>query len=180
MFDEHSSDGVLVKAARDGETLAFELLFDRHASNVLTFARAWTRDDRLAEDVLQEAFLRAWRHLAQLADGEKFGPWLWRITLNSARDEVRAQLREGPRDSPIAAPISPSDEVERRLVLREAVSRLPEDLRAAVTLYYLSDLSERETAAVLGWRVGTLKSRLHRAREKLAEVMRVSDGEEFE
>jgi RNA polymerase sigma factor (sigma-70 family) len=167
----------LVERARRGDVDAYESLLLQHEGVAHRLAYLITRDAADAEDALQEAFVKAFRALGRFRRGAPFRPWLLKIVTNEARTKSRSHRRHAAiasraseREPPLSAEASPeatllSEELRHRLLA--AVDRLPEKLRAVVTCRYLLELSEEETAAVLGIRRGTVKSRLSRALEKL-------------
>jgi RNA polymerase sigma factor (sigma-70 family) len=134
-----------------------------------------------ADDVVQVAFVKAYRALGAFRAGSAFRPWLLRIVANETRNTTRAARRRRnatERSVEIGADVvpDPASEAmsrERREMLLAAVRQLPEVQRLAVVCRYFLELDEEETAAMLGWPRGTVKSRLHRAlrrlRTKLAE-----------
>nr|WP_202888065.1 sigma-70 family RNA polymerase sigma factor [Kribbella solani] len=130
-----------------------------------------------ADDVVQEAFVKAYRGLAGFRDGAPFRPWLLRIVANETRNLMRTRGRRSRREelaAPLDVVLDPAEEavsLERRTELLSAVRALPEPMRLVVTCRYLLDLDEAETAAVLGWPRGTVKSRLHRALGRLREAL---------
>ena len=130
-----------------------------------------------ADDVVQDAFVKAFRHLSRFRTGEPFGPWLLRIVANETRNLTRSRRRrealalrlcstetegtaaDGPVDQVLAA--------ERRARLVAAVNALPERERQVLVCRYFLDLSEAETAQVLAWPLGSVKSRTARALNRL-------------
>jgi RNA polymerase sigma-70 factor (ECF subfamily) len=136
-----------------------------------------------AEDVVQVSFVKAYGALGRFKDGAAFRPWLLRIVANEARNAYRAARRQrsaAERNAVLEAAAPPLDDGdpvglvlsrERRSVLITAVDGLSEPQRMVVTCRYLLDLDEEETAEVLGWPRGTVKSRLHRALGRLREVL---------
>jgi RNA polymerase sigma factor (sigma-70 family) len=145
-----------------------------------------------ADDVVQEAFVKAFRHLPRFRLGEPFGPWLLRIVANETRNLTRSrrrraalELRLGTAGADGTATGAPVDQVlaaERRAVLVTAVNALPDRDRQVLVCRYFLDLSEAETAQVLGWPLGSVKSRTWRALNRLRglvapeEQNRVSSG----
>ncbi|WP_211239566.1 RNA polymerase sigma factor [Jiangella gansuensis] len=138
-----------------------------------------------ADDVVQVAFVKAYRTIGSFRDGAPFRPWLLRIVVNEARNAVRAARRyrgaterSAQLDGFDAALLAPDPAVEavateRRAALLAAVRALPEPQQRVVACRYFLDLDEQETATVLGWPRGTVKSRLHRALKRLqAELYR--------
>jgi RNA polymerase sigma-70 factor (ECF subfamily) len=168
----------LVRLAKRGDERAFEALVRPHEETAFRLAYVITGNAADAEDAAQEALLKAWRALGRFRSGRPFRPWLLRIVANEARNRrrgagrrIRLVLRAGAEVSGGAAP-SPEESVaaadERRRVL-EALDELPEQSRLVLACRYLLDLSERETAAALGVRPGTVKSRTARALDQLRE-----------
>jgi len=142
-----------------------------------------------AEDVVQEAFVKAYASLDRFRDGAPFRPWLLRIVANELRNLHRAAGRRAARErsawertEPLL--VLPADEDpaaaalsgERRGELVRGLAALSEAHRQVVTCRYLLDLDEAETAAVLGWPVGTVKSRLHRALGRLSAALSEAAG----
>ena len=145
-----------------------------------------------SDDMVQEAFVKAFRHLSRFRVGEPFGPWLLRIVANETKNLSRSRrrraalaLRLGTAESPDPATDGPIDEVlaaERRARLLAVVNELPHRERQVLVCRYFLDLSEAETAQVLGWPLGSVKSRTSRALNRLrgllvsGEQNRVSSG----
>ena len=143
-----------------------------------------------ADDVVQEAFVKAFRNLSRFRAGEPFGPWLLRIVANEAKNLSRSRRRRaalalrlpsaessGAAGSPVDAALA----AERRAQLVAAVNALPDRERQVLVCRYFLDLSEAETARVLAWPLGSVKSRTSRALSRLrgllpAEQDRVSSG----
>ncbi len=163
-----------------GNRDAYAHLVDRHAPvAVRTAALLGAGAD--AEDVVQEAFVKAYAALGSLRPGAPFRPWFLRIVANETRNLHRAAGRRSARERRsweraqpllLAEPEDPARrllDTERRAVLVRGLDALSPDQRAVVTCRYLLDLDEAETAAVLGWPKGTVKSRLHRALRRLRE-----------
>jgi RNA polymerase sigma-70 factor (ECF subfamily) len=169
---------------RGGDHAAYAELVHRHAPVAVRTATLLGAGPD-AEDVVQEAFVKAYAALGRFRDGAPFRPWLLRIVANETRNLLRAAGRRAARerlawqrtepllraghgpDDPVAAALSS----ERRAELTRGLAGLSEDQRQVVVCRYLLDLDEVETAAVLGWPRGTVKSRLHRAVRRLAEVL---------
>jgi RNA polymerase sigma-70 factor (ECF subfamily) len=131
-----------------------------------------------AEEAVQEAFLRAWRFRDSLADVPSIRPWLYRVVVNSCYSKLRREIPHRDRragDEPLAhlaaEDVGPEANAERGEVadtVLAALARLPLSLRVPVVLRYYADLSERDIARAIGRRQGTVKSRLHEARRRLA------------
>ena len=169
----------LVLRARRGDMRAFEELVSPHQELAFRVAYLITRNPADAEDAAQEALVKAWRGLGRFRAGAPLRPWLLRIVANEARNRSRASGRRARLALRVAADFSgeaaPSPEEaslagsERELLL-DALEQLPDDARLVLECRYLLDLSERETAAALGLRRGTVKSRTARALERLRET----------
>ena len=167
----------LLASAQGGNLFAFDEIVRRYQRRVYATALRIVRRHDVADDVTQEAFLRAHRALAAYDRGRPFGPWICRIAANLAINHVRSpEAREEALDesaldrSPDGASDGPLDailEKEARSVLEEAVGRLPAQQRAVFVLRTFEDLSYKEIAEALDLSVGTVMSRLSRAREKL-------------
>ncbi len=170
---------------RGGDRDAYAELVRRHAPvAVRTAALLGAGAD--ADDVVQEAFVKAYGALARFRDDAAFRPWLLRIVANETSNLHRSAGRRAARersswqrtepllsgavDDPAAAVLSQ----ERRAELVRGLSQLSEAHRQVVTCRYLLDLDEGETATVLGWPKGTVKSRLHRALRQLATTLPAS------
>lgn len=165
----------LVAEARNGSHTAFAELIRTHQNTALRVAFVITASAADAEDVVQDAFVKAWRALARFRAGAEFRPWLLRIVSNEAKNRVRSRWRRQIRENRFAlpqlvmtSPDSETEEQETKRIVWEAVNQIAEDERQVVICRYLLGLSERETAAVLGIPAGTVKSRLARARARLA------------
>jgi RNA polymerase sigma factor (sigma-70 family) len=170
-------EDALVARAKGGDSRAFEAIVERHQA--IAFRTAWmiTRSSADAEEAAQEGFLRAYRALDRFREGSPFRPWLLTIVANEARDRRAASARverltvreveERRPDDAVPSPEAALLDSERRAELVAALERLRETDRLVISCRYLLELSESETAAVLGWRRGTVKSRLARALERL-------------
>jgi RNA polymerase sigma-70 factor (ECF subfamily) len=182
----------LVQRAQRGDGDAFGALVDGHADRVMRIMIHVLHCDRAAaEDLCQEVFLRVHRGLAAF-DGTRFVPWLHTIAMNVAIGEHRrrrAQKRAAPTQS-LDAPLAgtddlyldpsgherePGDAAHQRdfaARVRECVRRLPDEFRAAVVLRDMESLSYEEIAAALGLQPGTVRSRIHRGRLLLQEMLK--------
>jgi RNA polymerase sigma factor (sigma-70 family) len=179
-----TGDAALWQAAAAGEHDAFGVLFDRHAKAVYNFLLRRTADWSLAEDLTAAVFLQAWRRRNQVVfDGDSALPWLLgvaRLVLrNATRSRIRYQAALGRVSVHVLTarpgPSDPADvvvsrlESERRLAeLRAAIAGLPARHREVIELCVYAGLDQQAAAIALGVSVGTVKSRLHRARQRLA------------
>jgi RNA polymerase sigma factor (sigma-70 family) len=182
-------DDELVERARRGDIDAYEELVRRYDGIAHRTAYVITRHGAESEDAVQSAFIKAYYALGRFRSGAPFRPWLLRIVANEARNQRRASGRRAglelrlAQDRPrVDAAPSPEAAVlarEPRAVLLDAVNGLRDGDRLVIACRYFLDLSEAETAALLGCRPGTVKSRLSRAlarlRDALAEQVDIFD-----
>ncbi|MEX1008070.1 MAG: sigma-70 family RNA polymerase sigma factor [Acidimicrobiia bacterium] len=168
-----SGDGELVTRARRGDLGAFEELVRRHEATAIRVASV-VCGSAGAEDAVQEGFIRAFRSLGRFDAARPFLPWLLRIVVNGAKNRVRAEQRHlqltlRARAADTADDAGPAAVMaeERRLALAQAVARLPARDRVMIACRWFEDMSEREIAATLAIRPGTVKSRLSRAMARL-------------
>jgi RNA polymerase sigma-70 factor (ECF subfamily) len=172
-------DAAAIDAVLAGDADAYADIVERYQQVTFRTAYLIVRDGDVAEDVAQEAFIRAYRELRRFRRGSAFRPWLLRIATNLALNHVRGRgrlrafvARIGPAQ-PRSTP-GPSDAVlqgERQRLLLEAIQELAEDDRVVLYLRHFLELPEREIAAAIGKRPGTVKSRLSRARGRLRAVV---------
>lgn len=170
----------LIQKAAHGDQEAFRLLWEAHHAVAMATALRLSHHRSLAEDITQGAFLLAWRALPRFQPGSPFRPWLMRILYRHALDEMErhkvyqrpVSLEEiielGPYTS---SDIGNTEDLQEQVVQREevrlALVQLSADQRRVIALRYGADLTEVDIAEVLNWPVGTVKSRLNRARERL-------------
>ncbi len=165
--------------ARRGDLSAFEQLVRRYERRVYGVALRIVRVHAEADDVAQEAFLRAWRALERFELGRPFGPWVCRIAANLALNRVRSpRMREEALPEGFAEqrttdpdPLAGVLDAEARRVLDEAIASLPAEQRAVFVLRAFEELSYQEIASALELQPGTVMSRLFRARERLARAL---------
>lgn len=169
------SDDELVARARTGDHTAFGLLLRRHDSAMRRLAFRLLADATAMDDVLQDAYLRAFRALSGFRQGAQFGSWLYRITYNACIDELRRARRRplAMADTPERATARPGPEraVTATELVRSALAALPADQRVAVVLVDGEGFDSRSAARILGVPVGTVASRLSRARGQLRRMM---------
>jgi RNA polymerase sigma-70 factor, ECF subfamily len=154
--------------ARQGDPGAFEDLVRSYQADVWRFAYHFTRDRTLADDVTQEAFLRAFRFLRGFRGDSKFSSWLFRIARNCAMDAIRSRKVHLEKEPP--APVGPTDP-QARVELHAALDAVSDDHREPFLLIEVFGLSYQEAADVLHVRVGTVKSRMHRARKAMMAAL---------
>jgi RNA polymerase sigma-70 factor, ECF subfamily len=175
----HLSDEEIVKRVLDGDTAVFELIVRRYNQRLFRAARAILRDDIEAEDVMQEAYVRAFVNLDQFAGEAKFSTWLTKIAIY----EALGRLRRAKRQEELAEAMNSSDNPERVAYGRElqsaiesAVDALPPLYRTVFVLREVEDMSVTETADCLGITEENVKTRSHRARALLRSRLERSIG----
>jgi len=189
-----ASDLSLVRRVQSGERGAYDLLVLKYQHKVVKLVMRYLRDPAEAEDVAQEAFIKAYRALPQFRGDSAFYTWLYRIAINTAKNALVARDR-----NPVSYELDtrgedePSDMVSRlkdpetpeglalteeiRDTVNRAIEALPEDLRTAIILRELEGMSYEEIAASMDCPVGTVRSRIFRAREAIDRQLReVFDG----
>ncbi len=180
-----AGDEELVILARGGNTRAFDELVNRYQNKIYRLARRMTETEEDAEDVLQEAFVKAYKSLGGFKGKSRFSTWLYRITVNLALMKLRKRkLETVPLDQPIETrdgsvqrdiedggldPLDSLIAAESKEILDAAIAGLPAGHRAVFILRDAEKLSTEDTARVLGITVPAVKSRLHRTRLMLKE-----------
>jgi RNA polymerase sigma-70 factor, ECF subfamily len=174
----------LVAAAQGGDRFALDQLLRRHYDRIHAVCRRVAGGTRDADDACQEALIKIVRNLPRFDGRSSFGTWAYRIATNASLDELRKRQRRpalhavGDEDRPELADPKAARYTESfpdRLVLDDALDRLPEDLRVAVILRDVADFDYAEIADTLGVPVGTVKSRISRGRASLAAQLRLDD-----
>lgn len=182
-------DQQLVERAQRGDKHAFELLVVKYQRRLGRLISRFVRNAAEAEDVTQEAFIKAYRALPGFRGDSAFYTWLYRIGINTAKNHLVAQGRRAPTSTPMDAEEAESFEdaallhevstPENELMSKQVVDvvnaslqQLPEDLRTALTLREIEGLSYEEIAAVMNCPIGTVRSRIFRAREVVATNLR--------
>ena len=182
---EDWSDEQVVARVLAGETALYELLMRRHNQRLYRVARAILRDDAEAEDVMQDAYVRAYQNLASFEGRAKFSTWLTRIAVNEAlaRSQRRNRFQsldgsDSSQGDPMKTPTSPDRSPEQQSydrelsgVLEKAVLSLPDDYRMVFVLRDVEGMSTEETAQSLSLTQENVKVRLHRAHAKLRKEL---------
>ena len=183
------SDLVLVKRVQRGDKTAFDLLARKYQHKVVKLVLRYVRNPAEAEDIAQEAFIKAYRALPQFRGDSAFYTWMYRIAINTAKNSLASRDR-----SPIAYDLDLTDpeeshSVQTRLqdpdtpegmalteeirgIVNSAIEGLPEELKTAIVLRELDGLSYEEIAAAMECPVGTVRSRIFRAREAIDKRLR--------
>lgn len=182
-------DQQLVERAQRGDKHAFELLVSKYQRRLGRLISRFVRNSAEAEDVTQEAFIKAYRALPAFRGDSAFYTWLYRIGINTAKNHLVAQGRRMPTSTPLDAEeaeafedaallhevATPENELMSKQVVEvvnSSLQELPDDLRTALTLREIEGLSYEEIAAVMNCPIGTVRSRIFRAREAIASNLR--------
>ncbi len=184
------SDEQLVQRMSQGDVDALDVLYDRYARAVFSFAVRIVHDGQIAEEILQEAFMRSWQQAGRFElNRGSYPSWLLSITHNLAIDEVR-KIKRRPQKADMVdisdVLRSEVDETvnieeaaeasELRGVIQNAMNHLPEAQRRTIELAYFEGLSQREIAAFLNEPLGTIKTRMRLAMQKLKDVLAEQEG----
>lgn len=170
------TDGELIRRLQHDDLDALGVLFERYRTRVYRTALAIVRDPVVAEDILQDCFLKVHHNAARLDVNRPLAPWLYRVTVNLSYTWLaRGKNRRASLDNVIDRLISPmkhapdqlTEQTELRQNVRKAIEELHIDQRVVIVLYYLNGLSLQDIAEILDLPVGTVKSRLYYARENL-------------
>jgi len=178
-------DHSLVSASAAGDADAFAALVTRYQRSIVNLARALTADDGEADDLAQETFIRAYKAIGRFRGDSTFRTWLYRVAVNVIQSHLKKRARRwrwfGPsldeqgaagRESPaLATPATLENDAVRREMIDRALASLPEDMRIAVTLRDVQGFDYAEIAAMLGIPIGTVESRIFRARQRLRPLL---------
>ena len=188
-MDERQIDQELVERAQKGDTKAFELLVAKYHRRLGRLLSRFIKDEHEVNDVVQESFIKAYRALPNFRGDSAFYTWLYRISINTAKNFLANNNKRPIMSSDIANSdgevldvveqvadnLTPEAELMNKQILQtveSAVAKLPEDLRRAITLREMDGLSDEEIAEVMQCPIGTVRSRIFRAREVIAADLR--------
>jgi RNA polymerase sigma-70 factor (ECF subfamily) len=188
-MSDREADQILVEQVQRGDKRAFELLVAKYQRKIFRLLSRLIRDAAEIEDVAQEAFIKAYRALPNFRGESAFYTWLYRIAINTAKNYLVAQGRRAPTTT--ETEIDEAENFDEGDQLRDvntpdsmllskqvgeavnrAIEKLPEDLRTAIVLRELEGLSYEEIAETMNCPIGTVRSRIFRAREAIAEELR--------
>ena len=185
---ENELDQALVKRVQAGDRAAFDLLVHKYQHKIVALIGRYVHDWSECQDVAQDTFVRAWKALANFRGDAQFYTWLYRIAVNTAKNHLVASNRRPPAEdvdvddavnfagaTRLHDDDTPEHELQRRQVeetVAAAVAALPEELRAAINLREVDGLSYEEIAGRMGCPIGTVRSRIFRAREAIDEKLR--------
>jgi RNA polymerase sigma-70 factor, ECF subfamily len=182
-------DSQLVARAQRGDKRAFELLVEKYQRKLARLLSRFVRDPAEVEDVTQEAFIKAYRALPGFRGDSAFYTWLYRIGINTAKNYLIALGRRAPTSTEVVAEeaegyddaeqLRDIDTPESQLLSKEiaetmnaTIADLPEELRTAIQLREIEGMSYEDIAQIMNCPIGTVRSRIFRAREAIAEKLR--------
>ena len=184
-MSSQSSDKKLVKRVQKGDKGAFDLLVLKYQHKIVNLVMRYVRDPELALDITQEAFIKAYRALPRFRGDSAFYTWMYRIAVNTAKNHLAAQRRrpmnveldlQDPEQYDLHAKLKETDTPEGVALSNElkdsverAIAALPEDLRTAIILRELEGMSYEEIAQTMECPVGTVRSRIFRARDAISK-----------
>lgn len=187
-MSEQESDQELVRRVQKGDKRAFDLLVLKYQHKIIKLISRYIRDTDEVQDVAQEAFIKAYRALANFRGESAFYTWLYRIAINTAKNYLVAQGRRPPgsdieledalimegesalKNNETPEGLALTEEIQQ--VILKTIEELPEELRTAITLRELEGLSYEEIAEAMSCPVGTVRSRIFRAREAIDTKLR--------
>jgi len=188
-MSDREVDQQLVERAQRGDKRAFDLLVSKYQRKLARLLSRFIRDSTEVEDVTQEAFIKAYRALPTFRGDSAFYTWLYRIGINTAKNYLVAMGRRAPTTTNIDSEEAegfedgdqlrdlntPEDELASKQVaetVNQTLGGLPEELRTAITLREIEGLSYEDIANIMNCPIGTVRSRIFRAREAIAEKLR--------
>ena len=186
-MSEHFTDQQLVDKVKEGDKEAFNLLVLKYQNRVTNIVSRYIKNNGDVADVTQEAFIKAYRALPNFRGDSAFYTWLYRIAVNSAKNYLVSQSRKPPASDvdaqeaefyegadalrEVASPESKLLTKEIETALLRAIERLPDELRVAITFREMEGMSYEEIAEIMSCPVGTVRSRIFRAREAIDAVI---------
>jgi RNA polymerase sigma-70 factor (ECF subfamily) len=184
-MSNQASDQKLVERVQKGDKAAFDLLVLKYQHKIVNLIMRYVRDPELALDIAQEAFIKAYRALPRFRGDSAFYTWMYRIAVNTAKNHLAAQRRrpmdveldmQDPEQYDLHAKLKETDTPEGvalgnelRNTVERAIAALPEDLRTAIVLRELEGMSYEEIAQTMDCPVGTVRSRIFRARDAIGK-----------
>ncbi|MCA1779337.1 MAG: RNA polymerase sigma factor RpoE [Xanthomonadaceae bacterium] len=187
-MSDRETDQLLVERVQAGDKRAFDLLVGKYQHKIISLVSRYVSDHSEALDIAQEAFIKAYRAIPRFRGDSAFYTWMYRIAINTAKNYLVSQSRRPP-SSDIDAQDAEQFQVDTRLkdrgspehellteeierTIHEAIAELPEDLRAAITLREMDGMSYEEIATTMDCPIGTVRSRIFRAREAIDKRLR--------
>lgn len=180
---ERETDQLLVERVQKGDKRAFDLLVGKYQHKIVSLISRYVSDHAEALDVAQEAFIKAYRAIGRFRGDSAFYTWMYRIAINTAKNHLVSQSRRPP-SSDVDAQDAEQFQVDTRLkdrgspehellkeeierTIHDAISELPDDLRVAITLREMEGMSYEDIATTMDCPIGTVRSRIFRAREAI-------------
>jgi len=181
-------DAELVKRVQNGDKVAFDILVQKYQQKVVNLISRFVSDQAECYDIAQEAFIKAYRAIGNFRGDSQFYTWLYRIAANTAKNHLASRARKSPAysvdveeaehyegESGLKEYANPenlllTDEIKKTIF--RAIEALPEDLKSAITLRELEGLSYEEIAEVMDCPIGTVRSRIFRARDAIDKELR--------
>lgn len=187
-MSEREADQLLVERVQQGDKQAFDLLVLKYQHKIVSLVTRYVSDYAEALDVAQEAFIKAYRAIKRFRGDSAFYTWMYRIAINTAKNHLVAQSRRPPAsdldaqeaeqfvgDSRLKDSGSPEHELLKQEIektIDEAIRSLPDDLRTAITLREMEGMSYEDIAITMACPIGTVRSRIFRAREAIDQRLR--------
>jgi RNA polymerase sigma-70 factor (ECF subfamily) len=187
-MSEAQVDQLLVERVQKGDKKAFDLLINKYQHRIISLVARYVSDQTEALDVAQEAFIKAYRAIDRFRGDSAFYTWLYRIAINTAKNWLVARKRRPPAsdidaadaeqydmDSRLKEQGTPENELMREEIRRtvyDTIAQLPDDLRTAIMLREMEGMSYEEIAVTMDCPIGTVRSRIFRAREAIDEKLR--------
>jgi len=187
-MSEAQVDQLLVERVQKGDKTAFDLLINKYQHRIVSLVSRYVSDHAEAQDVAQEAFIKAYRAMAKFRGDSAFYTWLYRIAINTAKNYLVAQKRRPPAsdidavdaeqydmESRLKERGTPENELMRDEIKRtvfDTIAELPDDLRTAIMLREMEGMSYEDIATTMECPIGTVRSRIFRARDAIDEKLR--------
>jgi RNA polymerase sigma-70 factor (ECF subfamily) len=184
---KEDTDEELVKRVKSGDRAAFDLLVLRYQNKIIHLVSRYVKDSHTAQDVAQEAFIKAYRGLERFRGESAFYTWLYRISINTAKNYLVSENRRFPKfevdayeaeqfgDNPALKDIASPERIllseEIKIQVAATIETLPDDLKIAITLREVDGLSYEAIAESMSCPIGTVRSRIFRAREAIDKVL---------
>ncbi len=181
------ADAELVERVKKGDNTAFDILVKKYQNKVISLVGRYVKDPMIAQDVSQEAFIKAYRAIGNFRGDSAFYTWIYRIAINTAKNYLVAQSRRVPnhgfdaseaeqydsgdllRDQTTPLDLIATEEIKK--VIFDTIENLPDDLRIAITLREIEGMSYEDISAAMDCPIGTVRSRIFRAREAVDKVL---------
>jgi len=162
----------IIRRCQQGEIAAFEKIFQHYKQPMYSVARGVLSRHEDAEDALQEAFVRTYRYIAKFQFKSSFSTWLYRIVINTCYDQLRKIRRSKEQNFNEAIDIAEHNtSIETKMNLEQALSMLPKKMRTCFVLFAVQGFKQEEVADIMNTKVGTVKSQVFAAKQKLRQIM---------